>query len=125
MLPSQCPVILLAVGRCRGEPFAAVVRLLLGREEDGRPNTENREGAAWYRLPDPVELAYSYWRGQLNPENQGGGMKVGRWEKESFVVIGKEGTTADGDGFIQRLWADANAHFDEIRLLDKTDATGI
>ncbi|WP_257467769.1 hypothetical protein [Bifidobacterium pseudolongum] len=41
------------------------------------------------------------------------------------MVIGKEGTTADGDGFIQRLWADANAHFDEIRLLDKTDATGI
>lgn len=51
-------------------------------------------------------------------------MKVGRCEKESFVVIGKEGTTTDGDDFIQRLWADADAHFDEIQPLTKTDADG-
>ena len=33
----------------------------------------------------------------MNPKIMGGGMKVGRCEKESFVVIGKEGTTTDGD----------------------------
>lgn len=26
--------------------------------------------------------------------------------KEKFVVIGKEGSTSDGDGFIQKLWED-------------------
>lgn len=51
-------------------------------------------------------------------------MKVGRCEKESFVVIGKEGATTDGDDFIQRLWADADAHFDEVQPLTKTDADG-
>lgn len=60
----------------------------------------------------------------MNPKIMGGGMKVGRCEKESFVVIGKEGTTTDGDDFIQRLWADADAHFDEIQPLTKTDADG-
>lgn len=39
--------------------------------------------------------------------------------KESFVVIGKEGSTLDGDGFIQKLWADANSHFDEVRHLEQ------
>lgn len=33
--------------------------------------------------------------------------------KKSFSVIGKEGSTDDGQGFIQALWADANGHFDE------------
>lgn len=60
----------------------------------------------------------------MNPKIMGGGMKVGRCEKESFVVIGKEGATTDGDDFIQRLWADADAHFDEIQPLTKTDADG-
>ncbi len=46
-------------------------------------------------------------------------MKVGRCEKESFVVIGKEGTTTDGDDFIQRLWADADAHFDATLTIQK------
>ena len=26
--------------------------------------------------------------------------------KKSFVVIGKEGSTLDGEGFIQKLWDD-------------------
>ena len=34
--------------------------------------------------------------------------------KEKFVVIGKEGSTSDGDGFIQKLWDDADSHFSEI-----------
>ena len=44
--------------------------------------------------------------------------------KSSFVVIGKEGSTLDGDGFIQRLWADANAHFEEVQHLAKKDTNG-
>lgn len=35
-------------------------------------------------------------------------MKIEKCTKESFVVIGKEGTTNDGNGFIQKLWDDAN-----------------
>ena len=31
-------------------------------------------------------------------------MKIEEVYKDSFVVIGKEGSTQDGDGFIQRLW---------------------
>ena len=41
--------------------------------------------------------------------------------KPSFTVIGKEGSTHDGDGFIQRLWSDANAHFGEIAHLAKME----
>ena len=46
-------------------------------------------------------------------------MKIEKVSKDSFVVIGKEGSTRDGDGFIQRLWQDANTHFDEIADLAK------
>ena len=51
-------------------------------------------------------------------------MKIEQCKKASFVVIGKEGTTLDGDGFIQRLWADANAHFNEVQPLAKKDENG-
>ena len=34
--------------------------------------------------------------------------------KKAFVVIGKEGSTLDGAGFIQKLWDDANGHFSEV-----------
>ena len=44
--------------------------------------------------------------------------------KEHFVVIGKEGSTNDGDGFIQRLWEDANGHFYEVEQLAKKDENG-
>ena len=44
--------------------------------------------------------------------------------KESFVVIGKEGSTRDGEGFIQRLWQDANSHFDQVAHLAKYDSQG-
>lgn len=37
-------------------------------------------------------------------------MKMERCKKESFTVIGKEGSTSDGEGFIQKLWDDANSH---------------
>ena len=41
-------------------------------------------------------------------------MRIEKVSKDSFVVIGKEGSTLDGNVFIQRLWQDANTHFDEI-----------
>ena len=44
--------------------------------------------------------------------------------KEEFVVIGKEGSTLDGKGFIQKLWNDANSHFNEIAHLAKKDVNG-
>lgn len=37
------------------------------------------------------------------------------WRREGFVLIGREGSTKDGPGFISRLWAQANADFAQIR----------
>lgn len=51
-------------------------------------------------------------------------MKIETCEKESFVVIGKEGSTTDGAGFIQKLWDEANSHFGEIAHLAKKDEDG-
>ena len=51
-------------------------------------------------------------------------MKINKCSKESFVVIGKEGSTNDGAGFIQNLWADANGHFGEVAHLAKKDDNG-
>jgi hypothetical protein len=51
-------------------------------------------------------------------------MKIEKATKDSFAVIGKEGSTREGDGFIQRLWQDANTHFDEIADLAKRDESG-
>ena len=44
--------------------------------------------------------------------------------KQAFVVIGKMGSTLDGEGFIQKLWNDANSHFNEVASLAKKDANG-
>lgn len=51
-------------------------------------------------------------------------MKINKCIKESFVVIGKEGSTNDGAGFIQKLWEDANGHFHEVEQLAKKDEKG-
>lgn len=51
-------------------------------------------------------------------------MKIETCKKESFVVIGKEGSTTDGAGFIQKLWDEANSHFGEIAHLAKKDEDG-
>ena len=51
-------------------------------------------------------------------------MNIERVTKDSFTVIGKEGSTLDGDGFIQRLWQDANGHFEQIAGLAKRDEQG-
>lgn len=44
--------------------------------------------------------------------------------KKAFVVIGKEGSTLDGEGFIQKLWDDANGHFAQVAHLAKRDENG-
>lgn len=51
-------------------------------------------------------------------------MKIEKCIKAPFSVIGKEGSTEDGPGFVQRLWADANAHFAEVAHLAKKDESG-
>ena len=51
-------------------------------------------------------------------------MDILKCVKESFVVIGKEGSTSDGEGFIQRLWSEANSHFSEVSALAKKDECG-
>jgi predicted transcriptional regulator YdeE len=51
-------------------------------------------------------------------------MEIQTCIKESFSVIGKEGSTNDGKEFIQRLWNDANSHFSEVADLAKKDETG-
>ncbi len=45
-------------------------------------------------------------------------------KKPAFAVIGKQGSTEDGPGFIQALWEDANAHFDQVEALAKRDEKG-
>ena len=52
-------------------------------------------------------------------------MNVEVISKPAFSVIGKEGSTADGEGFVQQLWAEANAHFDEVARLAKRDENGV
>ena len=51
-------------------------------------------------------------------------MKIERRMKSSFSVIGKEGSTSDGQGFIQKLWEDANSHFNEVQPFAKKDNNG-
>lgn len=45
-------------------------------------------------------------------------------QKESFSVIGRLGSTKDGDGFIQHLWQEANSRFDKAAPLAKRDSEG-
>ena len=52
-------------------------------------------------------------------------MEIMHCTKPSFCVIGKEGSTSEGKGFIERLWQDANQHFDEIEALVKRNAAGV
>lgn len=51
-------------------------------------------------------------------------MEARRMVKQSFSVIGREGSTDDGAGFVARLWRDANARFAEIEHLAKRDESG-
>ena len=51
-------------------------------------------------------------------------MKIERVAKPSFAVIGIEGSTRDGDGFVQHLWADANSRFGEVAHLARRNEDG-
>lgn len=51
-------------------------------------------------------------------------MKIKKCIKESFAVIGKEGSTKGGSGFIQNLWDDANRCFHEVASLARKDENG-
>ena len=51
-------------------------------------------------------------------------MDIQRIRKESFCVIGKEGSTEQGAGFVQRLWQSANGQFTEIEAVAKRDEQG-
>ena len=51
-------------------------------------------------------------------------MKIEKCMKKGFCVIGKEGSTNDGAGFVQALWQDANGHFDQVAPLAKKDEQG-
>ena len=44
--------------------------------------------------------------------------------KDAFCVIGKVGSTKDGEGFVKRLWDDANYHFDEVASLAARNEDG-
>lgn len=46
------------------------------------------------------------------------------WIKPAFTVIGMEGSTDEGPGFIQRLWDRANGCFNEVAGLAKTNPDG-
>jgi len=51
-------------------------------------------------------------------------MNIEKITKKSFAVIGKEGTTEDGPGFVRQLWTEANSHFEEVAHLAKKDEQG-
>ena len=52
-------------------------------------------------------------------------MEIKRVRKDEFTVIGKLGTTAEGENFVNALWKKANEGFEEISSLVKRDAQGV
>ena len=51
-------------------------------------------------------------------------MNIRRERVEKFAVLGKLGSTADGKGFIQQLWKEANEKFNEVKPYAKKDKEG-
>ncbi|MBE6597943.1 MAG: GyrI-like domain-containing protein [Ruminococcaceae bacterium] len=51
-------------------------------------------------------------------------MVIKRLHKSAFTVIGKKGSTEDGNGFVAELWKKANAEMEEIFPLIKRDKKG-
>ncbi|WP_367179360.1 GyrI-like domain-containing protein [Clostridium sp.] len=51
-------------------------------------------------------------------------IKIKKCIKSSFSVIGKEGSTNDGNGFVNKLWENADNHYNEIEFLAKKDEKG-
>lgn len=52
-------------------------------------------------------------------------MNTERIALPAFAVIGREGSTFDGTGFIQKLWAEANSRFSEIEPLVSRNEYGV
>ena len=52
------------------------------------------------------------------------GIKIEKCIKSSFSVIGKEGSTNDRNGFVNKLWENANNNFNDIEYLAKKDEEG-
>ena len=52
-------------------------------------------------------------------------MEIKRVRKDEFTVIGKLGSTAEGENFVNALWKKANEGFEEISSLVKCDAQGV
>lgn len=51
-------------------------------------------------------------------------MEVQFISKPAFTVIGKEGSTREGEGFIGRLWQRANEDFPQVEALAKRNPDG-
>ncbi|MDL2233247.1 GyrI-like domain-containing protein [Ruminococcaceae bacterium OttesenSCG-928-L11] len=51
-------------------------------------------------------------------------MEIQAVQKEAFSVIGKEGSTEQGAGFVKQLWDSANANFADVQTLAKRDTAG-
>lgn len=51
-------------------------------------------------------------------------MNIVEMTMPSFFVIGKEGSTEDGQGFVQRLWENANSNFREVEPLAERNEDG-
>jgi len=51
-------------------------------------------------------------------------MNIERRSLPALTIIGREGSTDDGPGFIQNLWREANEHFGEISHLVMRDSDG-
>lgn len=50
--------------------------------------------------------------------------EIKRCVKSSFSVVGKEGSTNDGNDFVSKLWGQANSHFSEIESLARKNEKG-
>ena len=51
-------------------------------------------------------------------------MDAEKWIRPAFAVIGLEGSAGDGEGFVQRLWQEANGRFGEVADLAARHADG-
>lgn len=51
-------------------------------------------------------------------------MEIKSCTMPSFSVVGKEGSTNDGENFVKNLWEDANSHFNEVSELAQKDEDG-
>ncbi len=95
-----------------------------GRRENGPLRAYSRYHLGGFYKGTLISQEFCVIIGSTNPLLREDDMKIKRCVKKSFVVIGKAGSTLDGEGFIQRLWNDANTHFGEIQHLAKKDENG-